>query len=168
MIHKNVLAFCSEDIKLIENYEAAISDETQTWDCHHRREIDENKSRQQLKDEGLYFNRPANELIFLTKFDHRSLHFKGKASGFKGHNHSEETKKRMRESSKGIIPWNKGKKGVQDYSNRHSTGMLGKQHSEKTKNKISESQKNRLAHLGKSAWNKDLTEKQMNEYSKAI
>ena len=31
--------FCKDDISLIENFDKAISDSNQTWDCHHRREI---------------------------------------------------------------------------------------------------------------------------------
>lgn len=46
------------------------------WEIHHRRESDENGrtlfTHKQLKEMGLYFNRPASELIFLT----RSLHYK--------------------------------------------------------------------------------------------
>ena len=32
--------YCSDDISLIENYQAAISDEEKMWDIHHRRECD--------------------------------------------------------------------------------------------------------------------------------
>ena len=31
--------YCCEDLSLIENYELAINDQTQTWDCHHRGEV---------------------------------------------------------------------------------------------------------------------------------
>lgn len=74
----NVKKFCSEDISLIENYQAAIADTTQTWHCHHRLEILENKSKQQLIDESKYWHVPANELIFLTPLEHHRLHKKGK------------------------------------------------------------------------------------------
>ena len=74
----NVKNFCNEDISLIENYEKAINDKTQTWHCHHRRETDEGLSVKQLMELGLYLNRPANELIFLTPEEHTSLHHKGK------------------------------------------------------------------------------------------
>ena len=36
---KNAKRFCNEDISLIENYDKAIVDNTQTWHCHHRAEI---------------------------------------------------------------------------------------------------------------------------------
>ena len=73
---KSVKHFCSEDPHLIENYQEAINDTTQTWDCHHRLEIELDKSGNDLINMNLYYNRPASELIFLTKRDHMSLHQK--------------------------------------------------------------------------------------------
>lgn len=77
MIPKTATAYCREDICLIENYELAVNDHTQVWHCHHRKETDEGLSRTQLIEMGLYYNRPASELIFLTEFEHHSLHMKG-------------------------------------------------------------------------------------------
>ena len=76
---RTVKRFCCEDLSLIENYELAVNDTTQTWDCHHRGEVLPcgRFSRDDLKKFGLYFNRPAAELIFLTKAEHIRLHFKG-------------------------------------------------------------------------------------------
>lgn len=73
MICKYISKFCCEDAALIENYEEALAD-IETWDLHHRREIDENLRADELKQMGLYYNRPASELIFLTKSEHMSLH----------------------------------------------------------------------------------------------
>lgn len=70
---KNVKKYCCEDISLIENYNEAINSD-EMWDCHHRLEIELNKSVQELKDLNLYFNRPADELIFLTKSEHIKIH----------------------------------------------------------------------------------------------
>ena len=74
----NAKRFCSEDISLIENYQAAISDEERTWDVHHRRECDENGrtlfTKKQLIEMNLYYNRPASELIFVTRSMHWKLH----------------------------------------------------------------------------------------------
>lgn len=74
----NAKRFCSEDISLIENYHEAIADQTKMWDIHHRRECDENGrilfTKKQLKEMGLYFNRPASELIFVTRSMHCKLH----------------------------------------------------------------------------------------------
>ena len=70
--------YCSEDISLIENYNQAISDEERTWEIHHRIECDENGRTlftcKQLKEMGLYFKRPASELIFVTRSMHWKLH----------------------------------------------------------------------------------------------
>lgn len=70
--------YCSEDVSLIENYHEAIADEKRTWDIHHRRECDSEGrtlfTHKQLKEMGLYFNRPASELIFVTRSMHKKLH----------------------------------------------------------------------------------------------
>ena len=70
-----VKSFCCEDVSLIENYDKAINS-NEMWDCHHRLEIQNNIiiSKRDLIKQGLYYNRPASELIFLTKADHRKLH----------------------------------------------------------------------------------------------
>lgn len=68
-------AYCKEDISKIENYEQAIKD-TEMWECHHRTEIWWNCSRKELKDNECYYNRPAKELIFLTRAEHRAIHNK--------------------------------------------------------------------------------------------
>lgn len=77
----NAKRYCAEDISKIENFDQMIADTTQRWDCHHRREMDENKSSDQLIEEGRYYNVPAAELIFLTVSDHTSLHMKGVHTG---------------------------------------------------------------------------------------
>ena len=70
--------YCSEDIALIENYHQAISDEEKMWDIHHRLECDENGrtifTRKQLIKMNRYFNRPAKELIFVTRSTHWKIH----------------------------------------------------------------------------------------------
>ena len=74
----NAKRYCSEDIALIENYHEAIADEERTWEIHHRRESDSEGrtlfTGKQLFDMGLYFKRPASELIFVTKSMHKKLH----------------------------------------------------------------------------------------------
>ena len=109
-----VKAYCSEDLSLIENYALAIADTTQTWHCHHRGEILPcgRFSIGDLKKFGLYYKRPASELIFLTKAEHNRLHKRGVplsednkqaiSDGLKGHSVSEATKKAVSEAHKGV------------------------------------------------------------------
>lgn len=140
MISEKAFDYCFE-VEKIENYELAVNDITQIWFCHHRNEIQEDGSimkAKQLKEKGLYFYRPASELIFLTPAEHCSLHMKGKtlsdghkrklSEAHKGKNISDETKDKISKSCKGK---NKGKP-----SNRK-----GKQHSDESKKKISDAKK---------------------------
>lgn len=96
---KNV-TFCKHP-ELIENYDKAIADETQTWEVHHRRE--ELYSRAELIERGEYYDRPPEELIFLTPTEHRKMDSMSKrnAEAHKGKKHSEETKRKMSEARKG-------------------------------------------------------------------
>lgn len=153
----NIKRFCKDDISMIENYDKAIADKTQTWDCHHRDEIRTLpsgmtviRSRQDLKDAGRYYGCPANELIFLTPNEHRRLHNAGiKREPFsaehkqklseakKGKTHaplSEETKKKISES------WKGKKRGP--FSDEHrqkiADARKGKTHSEETRQKMRE------------------------------
>lgn len=69
--------YCKDDVSKIENYEKAMNDTTQTWHCHHRLEtFDGERSRPAyyLIMCNMYFNRPADELIFLTPSEHQRLH----------------------------------------------------------------------------------------------
>lgn len=81
----NVKLYCCEDISLIENYEMAIKD-NKIWDCHHKLELIEtgavvNSSKQDLIDWGLYYNRPADELVFIRHGEHTILHSPRKGTG---------------------------------------------------------------------------------------
>lgn len=57
--------------ELIENYDLAMADNTQTWDVHHRKES--LYSQKELKERGEYFDVPPEDLIFLTIAEHRKL-----------------------------------------------------------------------------------------------
>ena len=141
--------FCKEDISLIENYEQANNDKTQTWDCHHRDEVKVLpagmtvlRSRQDLIDNDRYYDCPANELIFMTSSEHRRLHNKVRtftketrrkiSESKKGKTHSNETRRKMSESHKGKRP-----KNLDDL---HKS-QKGKQRTAETRRKISESLK---------------------------
>ena len=75
---KHAKSYCSEDISLIENYHQAIADEKRMWEIHHRRECDSEGRTlftcKQLIEMGLYFKRPASELVFVTRAMHWKLH----------------------------------------------------------------------------------------------
>ena len=137
MIGKCAKTYCKDDISLIENYAKAIADSTQMWDCHHRRE--NISSRKELIEKNEYYNRPARELIFLTKSEHRALHHKGKTL-------SEETKRKLSESHKNISEETKRKLSIAHQGK--NTWIKGKHHSEEAKQKIS------IALQGKPTWNK--------------
>lgn len=134
-----VKAFCKNP-ELIENYELAVNDNTQTWHCHHRLETHTSDGERRLVDISkaelealdMYYNRPSEELIFLTRTEHMMLHHIGM-------HYSDDSKKKMSEAKKDIIPWNVGK----HYSL-----------SEETKKKMSEARKGKHWKLveGKRVW----------------
>ena len=87
--------------ELIENYEQAINDKTQTWECHHKDEIRvlpsgmiAIRTKEELIENGRYYNCPPNELIFLTKAEHTRVHMKDVPF-------SEEHKLKIGKSNKG-------------------------------------------------------------------
>ena len=108
-----------KDYENIENYEAAKKCNFKGWRCHHRLETHNSDGERRLVDItkkelralGMYYGRPASELIFLTSREHNSLHHKGKqlteehkrkiSETTKGKPKSEETKKKMSEAKKG-------------------------------------------------------------------
>ena len=121
---------------MIENYEKAKNDPTQIWDIHHRRETI--YTRDGLIEIGEYYNRPAAELIFLTRDDHNNFHKRGT-------HHSDETKQKMRDSKLNLPEETKDKmrRAVSMSHKGKTTWMKGKHHSDETKHKIA------LARLGK-------------------
>ena len=134
--------FC-KDYQDIENYEKAKANNFIGWECHHRLETHtpDGKRREvdigykELQALGLYWHRPAEELIFLPESEHKSFR-KGKklsaetrrkiSDARKGKPKSSETRKKMSEAMKG---------------NKHA---LGCKRSEETKKKMSESKKGKL------------------------
>ena len=121
------------DVENIENYEIAVNSE-EVWNCHHRLETHTSDGERRLvditKEElialNMYYNRPAEELIFLTTKEHNSLHHKGKVAWNKGKPLSEETKRKMSAALKGRPAWNKEK-----------------HHSDESKAKVSKANKGR-------------------------
>lgn len=168
---KQLKRFCSGDISDIENYDSAINDRELMWDCHHRREISENKSRSQLIEEGMYYNRPPSELIFLTHGEHTSLHgnhlsaeTRRKISEFhKGKKLSDETRRKISESRMGKTPWNKGGKLSDEHRRKLSESHKGKTSGNKGR-KLSAEHRRKLSEVAKKQW--ELRDRKLSEETK--
>ena len=120
----------------IENFEKAKKDDFVGWHCHHRlethtpdgerREVD--ISHKELKALGMYYNRPASELIFLPASEHNAFN--------KGKHRSVETRRKMKENKNAL-----GYKHSEETKNKMRESHKGKHHSEEHKKKLAESQK---------------------------
>lgn len=130
---KKVKKFCKDYTK-IENYEEAVNDNTQTWDCHHI--LGEILSREQLKDHDFYYDVPPCMLKFVTRAEHTHLHKKGM-------HRSDETRKKISKA-------NKGRTFSEEHRRKLSEAKKGKYRSEEICRKISEAMK------GRSSWNKGI------------
>ena len=135
-----------KDYEKIENYEKALVDNFKGWHCHHRLETHNSDGdrrlvdipMEELKALRMYYNRPPEELIFLTTREHNA--FK------KGKPRSEETKKKLRESNKGKKRSAEARRKMKGNKN-----ALGHYVSEEAKKKMAES------HKGKNTWAKGNT-----------
>ena len=129
---RTVTKYCGEDISKIENYDKAIADDSQVWTCHHRLEIqgDKRYTSIELVEMKLYYNRPASELIFMTRSEHAKLHGfnnnSNKTPWNKGKRniYSKETREKIANTLKGNIPWNKGKKMSESYKESCKKGWI--------------------------------------------
>lgn len=143
--------FCKEPEK-IENYEKAKKDNFKGWHCHHRlethtpdgirREVDITVA--ELKALGMYYHRPAEELIFLTVSEHSSFN--------KGKKRSEETKDKIKEAKKGKKMSEEAKRKNSE-SHKGNSYHLGKHHSEEAKRKMREAVKGNTNTKGKHWYN---------------
>lgn len=121
-------------IELIENYEMAAADDFKGWHCHHRLETHNLDGRRrsvdltatELIDLGMYYNRPAEELIFMRAPEHRFLHSKGKKSVNAGKHLSEETKRKISEALKGRVSPRKSKKLSEETKRKMSEAHKGR------------------------------------------
>lgn len=82
--------------ELIENYALAIADATQMWEVHHRKE--EFYSQKELKERNEYFDVEPEDLIFLTREEHRKID-----SANRRLSKSKKGKKRSEEHNRKII-----------------------------------------------------------------
>ena len=136
MISKVVKNYCSEPLDHIENYYLASTDQTQTWHCHHKLEISLQLSKKELIEQNLYFDRPANELIFMTSQEHNALHHiqPSYRAALKGKSKSQETRARISTAMK-------GKPKSQETRAKLSAAMKGKPKSQETRAKLSAAKK---------------------------
>lgn len=131
--------YCCEDISNIENFQLAKNDNFKGWICHHRLELVStgavvSSTQKDLKDWGIYYNRQADELIFLTRAEHVKIH---------NAERSKETLIKISEASKG-----------NQYRNGKPAWNKGKHASEESKEKMSEAKKGKHWKLvdGKRVW----------------
>lgn len=146
--------YCCEDISLIENYQLAVSDDLEVWDCHHRLELDPNYGdRKYLKEYNLYYDRPASELIFLKHSEHTKLHWqfnsenrcKNISKSKMGHETSPETRIKIGKSNKGKPAWNKGQTMSEEYCKKISLSSKNRRpRTEEEKKVTSEKLSNKL------------------------
>lgn len=99
------LGFCKTP-ELIENYELAKADNFKGWQCHHGLESHNSDGERRLVDLtkkelialGMYYNRPPEELIYMTTLSHRQLH----SLALKGKKRSKEFSESCSLRQKGI------------------------------------------------------------------
>lgn len=144
LTHLKYSHFCREDYSLIENYDKAVSDQTQMWHCHHRNEthypdgtlrpVNDRLSVADLKAQGIYYNLLASELIFLSCSDHIILHMQGLPGRSKGYKHTEEAKQKIAAASRGrkLGPLS------EEHKRKLSEAHIGKKPSEETRKKKSD------------------------------
>ena len=130
-----------KDYQDIENYQKAKADNFKGWHCHHRLETHNSDgerrlvdiTQKELKALGMYYNRPAEELIFLPRSEHEAYK--------KGKKLSEETRKRISEMNKGENHPMYGKHHSEEAKKKMREANKGKHHSEEAKKKMREAKK---------------------------
>lgn len=157
--------YCSEPLELIENFEAAKADDFKGWVMHHRREINEDGTRvlaKELKRQGLYFHRPASELVFMRHAEHSRLHSIGNVYT-RGMCLSAETRKKMSKAKKGkTLSTAHRQKLSEVLTGRHLPDIVCQKIAEANKGKtFSEEhcQKISQANIGRHWWNNEISSK---------
>lgn len=173
---RNWYKFCSEPLDKIEHYEEALAEDFKGWCIHHRLEIKLDGTRvsvQELNYQGLYYDRPANELVFMRNGEHTTLHMLGSTFN-RGKRHSAETRRKMSEALKGKHLSAETRKKLSEANRGENNPMFGKHHSAESCQKMSEAhkckhksaetrQKMSEAHKGKCWWNDGISSKHAKE-----
>ena len=126
--------FC-KNVSAIENYKIAKENDFKKWQIHHRLEThnsDNEKrliqiTREELIALDMYYNRPAEELIFLTISEHTRIHHIGNAC----------TKEHKEKTSKTLM----GHIVTEETRIKISAKLKGRPIAEDTKKKISKTLK---------------------------
>lgn len=144
-------AYC-KDFEKIENYEEAVNDKSETWDCHHR--LEAVFTLVELKRAGWYLDRKPEELIFIRRSEHRNnpdLHI-----GVRRNHEVRRGKKRKplsAETKAKISAALKGKKLSEEHAAKVAFAHKGKKHTEETKRKVSKALKGNQHVKGKLWYN---------------
>lgn len=140
----NFEKYC-KDYKSIENYDMAAVEDFKGWHCHHRLEThnsdgerrDVDIPQKELIALGMYYNRPPEELIFLTTREHNAYN-KGRPAWNKGKKMSEEFCRKNSESHKGKHASDETRRKMRATRKGEKHPMYGKHHSEETRKKMRE------------------------------
>lgn len=115
---------CKDDISKIENYDKAINDKDNMWELHHRLELTLDgefaHSRAELIRMGMYWKRPAFELIFLEIKEHHRIHDEANKKAGRGTDHN-----RLANYVKENGTWCKGKKLSKETREKMSKVRIG-------------------------------------------
>ena len=140
--------YCCEDISHIVGYVKALNSPSM-WHCHHLLE-NRGLSQKELISKGLYYKRPANELVFMPESTHLRLHLtKLRPDNLK----SEDWKRKLAVShiGKPLSEEHKRKIGnscknpSEETRNKLSKVWLGRKHTDETKRKMREAALKRSA-----------------------
>lgn len=138
--------YCCEDISHIVGYVKALNSPSM-WHCHHLLE-NRGLSQKELISKGLYYKRPANELVFMPESTHLRLHFtKLRPDSLK----SEDWKRKLAVSHIGKPLSEEHKRKISNGCKNPSEETrqklrevwLGRKHTEETKQKLREIALNR-------------------------
>ena len=135
--------YCSEPLDNIENYQQALADNFEGWSIHHRLEIQPDGTRvsmQELIDKGLYYGRPASELVFMRREEHKRLHWIGNTFN-KGKQFSAEHRQKIAESLKGKQFSAERRQKISEALSGENHPLFGKHLSAEHRKKLSESKK---------------------------
>ena len=124
----NAGSYCKDPVESIEGYERAVN-EPGRFVLHHRME-DQGYTKQQLIRMYMYYNRPAEELVFLSQSEYMRLRMVGKK-------HSQETRRKISEIRKGKHQSEEHRRKISEAKKGERHHNYGKHHSEETKHKIS-------------------------------